>query len=58
MSNVQKLESVVAVVREMRKLQKEYFRTRDKGVLVAAKKVEANLDKMLAVLLPEDGKHD
>jgi hypothetical protein len=48
------LASVVAVAQQMRKAQKLYFRTRDKEVLIESKKLEAALDKMLAILLPEN----
>lgn len=37
----------VAAVAEMRRLQREYFRTRGSGVLAAAKEAEREVDRML-----------
>ncbi|HAQ21136.1 MAG TPA: hypothetical protein DCR40_18165 [Prolixibacteraceae bacterium] len=37
-----------AKVREMRRLQKEYFRSRDKYILMECKKAESEIDDILS----------
>ena len=41
------LNSFIDAVKEMRKLQKEYFVTRDSNVLTNAKKAERVVDRLL-----------
>ena len=41
------LDSFIDAVKEMRKLQKEYFVTRDSNVLTNAKKAERVVDRLL-----------
>jgi hypothetical protein len=45
---IEGLAAIVALARDVRKAQKQYFKTRDKGDLAASKKLEAALDKVLA----------
>lgn len=42
------MEQFIEKVKELRKLQRQYFRARDKAVLVEAKKLEVEVDAMLA----------
>ena len=42
------LNEFVKVVEEMRRLQREYFRTRQSGVLHEAKQPERKIDQMIA----------
>jgi len=51
-----KLHSVMALTRETRKLQKQYFKTHDPLVLQQCKDLESQLDKMVAEL--EGGNHE
>lgn len=41
------LNEFVKVVEEMRRLQREYFRTRQSGVLHEAKQAERKVDQMI-----------
>jgi hypothetical protein len=41
---------VLALVKEMRWYQKQYFKTRDKEVLIKSKQLEACVDEKLAEL--------
>jgi Fe2+ transport system protein B len=45
------LERLLRLTVNLRKLQREYFRTRNRGALVAARKVEADVDKLVARLV-------
>jgi hypothetical protein len=45
-----KLNEFVVLVRDMRSLQKEYFRTRSQEVLSACKDLEANVDRAIFVM--------
>lgn len=45
------LEQLAAAGRRMRDLQREYFKTRDRGVLIASKEAEKAFDTMLAQIL-------
>lgn len=42
------LNEFVKAVEEMRRLQREYFRTRQSGVLQDAKQAERKVDQMIA----------
>ena len=55
-AKLDQLVSIVAAVDAMRKLQKRHAKTGDDFALAESKKLEASIDKMLAILLPEDGK--
>lgn len=41
-------KQIIAAAKEMRKLQIEYFRTRDKAVLQKCRQVERMVDELLA----------
>ncbi|MCX6162226.1 MAG: hypothetical protein NTV87_12945 [Ignavibacteriae bacterium] len=41
------LHGFLAVVSEMRSTQKEYFRTREKDVLIKSKQLESQVDKFI-----------
>lgn len=41
------IERLIEEVRTVRRLQKDYFRTRSRETLIAARQHEAKLDKML-----------
>ena len=41
------LNDFISAVEEMRRLQREYFRTRQSGVLQEAKQAERKVDQML-----------
>lgn len=43
-----KINGFVTLVEEMRRLQREYFRTRQSGVLHDAKQAERKVDQMIA----------
>ena len=43
-----KINEFVTMVEEMRRLQREYFRTRQSGVLQDAKQAERKVDQMIA----------
>lgn len=43
-------EDFIAKVREMRTTQKQYFKLRDRGVLMRSKELERQVDEMLAEL--------
>lgn len=43
----------VRMVIELRRLQKEYFRTRDRLVLIEAKKLERTIDDLAPAILRE-----
>ena len=45
----------VTAVAEMRHLQREYFRTKDRNTLLKAKNVERKVDAMLEELSREEG---
>jgi hypothetical protein len=45
------LESLLQLTANMRKLQTEYFRTRGRGALAAARKVEADVDRLIVRLV-------
>ena len=45
------LESLLQMTSAMRKLQTEYFRTRGRGALTAARKVEADVDRLVVRLV-------
>lgn len=45
------LESLLQLTSAMRKLQTEYFRTRHRGTLAAARKVEADVDRLIVRLV-------
>ena len=47
MTKLEQAEMVIAKVEQMRKWQKEYFRTRDGLTLRKAKEIEKELDEML-----------
>lgn len=44
----EQLRSIIRMATEMRLKQKEYFKTRDRGVLVESKQREAEFDKIAA----------
>lgn len=46
-------QQIIKQTIEVRKLQKEYFRTRDKDVLRMSKNAEILLDKLLGIWLNE-----
>lgn len=46
-------QQIIKQTIEVRKLQKEYFRTRDKDVLRMSKNAEILLDKLLCIWLNE-----
>lgn len=46
-----KICDFVTMVEEMRRLQREYFRTRQSGVLQEAKQAERKVDQMIADFL-------
>lgn len=52
------LERIARKAAEVRKLQKEYFKTRSSGVLYAAQTAERELDVMLADLERTDRQID
>ena len=45
------LESLLQLTSAMRKLQTEYFHTRNRGALAAARKVEADVDRLIVRLV-------
>ena len=45
---MKELLQLVQLVRAMRASQKEYFRTRDKNILLQSKELERQVDKMLS----------
>lgn len=45
-----KFERFVAMVEQMRALQKEYFKTRDRGILQQSKNAEREVDKAIKEL--------
>lgn len=50
-----KLEAVqdfVEKVEKMRQMQKEYFKTRDKNILIACKKLESEVDNFIKINEP------
>lgn len=44
------MEELIKLVEEMRNAQKEYFRTRNYGVLIRSKQLESQVDKKLQEL--------
>ena len=42
------LNEFISMVEDMRRLQREYFRTRQSGVLQEAKQAERKVDQMIA----------
>lgn len=45
---IKSMNEFIELVREMRNAQKEYFRTRDKNVLLKSKELERKVDSFLA----------
>ena len=59
----QDLENLLELVAEMRKLQRDYFRDRQRSVLTAARQVEAKVDQLVvrlvsrqASMFPDEGR--
>lgn len=48
------IPNFVDVVRRMRAAQKQYFKTKDYASLCEAKKLEAEVDKMLKSIEPDE----
>lgn len=46
-------ETLLKATREMRKLQKEYFKTRDRGILQQSKDKEREVDNLIRVQEPD-----
>lgn len=49
-TELDKLRAVAAQAKEVRRVQKEYFRTRSQSSLVTSKNAERKLDRMLESL--------
>lgn len=47
MNEAEKLQELMTAIKEMRRLQKEYFKTRDKSVLFRSKLQEKKVDLMI-----------
>jgi len=54
-ARIEQLEAALRIGREMRAKQKEYFKTRDRGVLIASKQLEASFDKAVGNLIGATG---